>query len=218
MSAQSGVPEPLAVVKVGGSLLDFPELPRRLEELLRALWAGGMRPVLIAGGGPAADLARGWDAAFDLGEERAHRLALSAMGLNARLLAEVIHGARLVADRTGLASAWDGGRIPVLDTAPFLEEEEARAAASPLPHRWSATSDSVAGWIALRLEAAELVLVKSAPPPPQATLWDLAAQGYVDRDLPEMAAPIKAVSVVDLRGGREGGAISRRVIPNARRR
>ena len=48
----------LTVIKVGGSLFDWPELPRRLTELIDARQAADRdeRLVLIAGGGAAADL------------------------------------------------------------------------------------------------------------------------------------------------------------------
>ena len=45
------------------------------------------RIVLIAGGGPAADMVRGLDRIHGLGDETAHRLALHAMDLTAIVLA-----------------------------------------------------------------------------------------------------------------------------------
>ncbi len=63
----------LVVIKVGGSLFDWPELPRRLaafldrnrshEPCLRE------QAVLIAGGGPFADIIRTMDKTHSLGDE-----------------------------------------------------------------------------------------------------------------------------------------------------
>ena len=41
------------VIKVGGSLLDLPDLPARLDRWLTA--RGGAKPMLVVGGGVVAD-------------------------------------------------------------------------------------------------------------------------------------------------------------------
>ena len=83
----------LTVIKVGGSLFDWPELPRRLTEMIDAHQAAHREEhlVLIAGGGPAADVVRALDRVHDLGDRRAHRLALHVMDLTAIILAELLH-------------------------------------------------------------------------------------------------------------------------------
>src|SRR5262249_42007524 len=60
---------PLAVVKVGGSLFDWPELPGRLTGYLKArqVKVGAEHTVLVAGGGPAADWIRRLDEIQHLG-------------------------------------------------------------------------------------------------------------------------------------------------------
>ena len=52
---------------------------------------------------------------------------------------------------------------------------------------WDVTSDSLAAWLALRLGARGVVLVKSCPVPAQATPAELAAAGIVDRAFPGYA-------------------------------
>src|SRR5271165_5143987 len=91
---------PPVVIKVGGSLLDWPELPGRLAAFLARCRdedpAGGGTFLLMAGGGPAADLIRTMDRIHGLGDARAHWLAIRAMDLTAQLLSALLPGATVV--------------------------------------------------------------------------------------------------------------------------
>jgi aspartokinase-like uncharacterized kinase len=124
----------IAVVKVGGSLLDWIELPSRLAGFLedhRSRVEGG-RTVLIAGGGRAADLVRQLDRDHRLGDETAHRLAIRAMDLSAMFLAAILPGS-ITVDRLGaLPAAFHAGQVPVLLAGPILEEIE-RPGIAPCP-------------------------------------------------------------------------------------
>ncbi len=73
------------------------------------------------------------------------------------LLTEVLEGAALVHGPQEIAGACAAGRLPVLAPYRWLCEED------PLPHSWVVTSDSIAAWVAGRLGARRLILVKSAP-------------------------------------------------------
>src|SRR4030095_14560394 len=86
----------------------------------------------------------------------------------------------------------------ILDPRRFLNEVEPQARGDVLPHTWSVTTDSIAARLAEVLGADELVLLKSADPPPSATLADLAG-GYVDGHFPTAAANIACVRYVNLR-------------------
>jgi aspartokinase-like uncharacterized kinase len=103
------------VIKVGGSLLDWPGLPARLAEVL----AGQTRRVvLIVGGGRAVDWVRDLDRWHGLGEERAHALALRALDLTAHLLAALVPGLEVVPgiDALGDGSQAIGARAPLTPT------------------------------------------------------------------------------------------------------
>ena len=69
----------LAVLKVGGSLFDWPELPLRLAAYLgsRRALDPFERPVLIAGGGPAVDWKTQGFRRISLGFERYERVELA---------------------------------------------------------------------------------------------------------------------------------------------
>ena len=61
---------PPVVVKVGGSLLDWPELNTRLNRFLAS--HSDRNLILVAGGGPVADVIRVLDRTHELGEEKSH--------------------------------------------------------------------------------------------------------------------------------------------------
>ena len=79
---------PLAVVKVGGSLYDLPDLGPRLRAWLKQAPAADF--LIVPGGGPTADVIRDLDRIHRLGEEKAHSLALAALRLNAWFLATLL--------------------------------------------------------------------------------------------------------------------------------
>jgi aspartokinase-like uncharacterized kinase len=183
------------VVKVGGSLFDRPDLGPRLRR-----WLADNAPrevILVPGGGALADVVRTLDRTHGLGEEKAHWLALRTMAVNAELLAALLPGACVI-DGPDLAELlWEQGRWPVLDAFAFCEADEADA--GRLPHTWAVTSDSVAARVAVAAGADELVLLKSAPPPPtDVAAW--AEAGYVDDWLPSaLAGTAVRLRAVDLR-------------------
>jgi 5-(aminomethyl)-3-furanmethanol phosphate kinase len=203
-------PGRLAVVKVGGSLLGWPELPRRLTECLLARKADDPAEaiVLIAGGGPAADWIRSLDQVHKLGDEAAHRLAVRALDLTAAVLARLLSRSIMVEGLEALAGARDSEMTPILVPRTVLNEIE-RPGAAPLPASWDVTSDSIAARIAVHLEARSLVLIKSASVPAGATRDDAARLGLVDPMLPHAARSIPQVEIIDLRSD----PLDRRILP-----
>src|SRR5205823_2457906 len=104
---------PLAVVKVGGSLYDMPDLGPRLRAWLRA--EAGPDVLLVPGGGPAADVVRDLDRIHRLGEEDAHWLALGALQMNAMFLALLLSPADVI---TRPEQAGSG--VTILDALQFF--------------------------------------------------------------------------------------------------
>ena len=151
---------PTAVVKLGGSLLDLHDLAQRLDQL-RPEW--GARPLLVVGGGEAADLVRAWDQLHGLGEERAHWLALDSLALTARLLAS-LWPAACVTQRANYQAVWGEERIPLAITREWFEDSLAEQAPTP-PHSWHTTTDTIAAWIASSTRAESLWMLKSVPCP-----------------------------------------------------
>jgi aspartokinase-like uncharacterized kinase len=182
----------LIIVKVGGSLIDRPDLGPRLRD-----WLDRHAPresVLVPGGGRFVDIVRELDRLHGLGDETAHRMALRAMTMTADLLAAMLPESCVI-DGPDLAElVWEQNRRPILDALPFCESDESGA----LPHTWDATSDSIAARLAVVAGATELVLLSAPPPPGNVTEW--ATCGYVDAWLPRVLAGTQIeLRAVDLR-------------------
>ncbi len=151
---------PIVVVKVGGSLLDWPPLPDRLPPFLAAL--GEVRPLLIVGGGQMVDALRDLDRVHQIGQARSHALALRILDVTARLLVDLVAGTTFVTQLVDLDRTWDNGTIPVLAPRHCLNDDDRLDPADALPHSWAVTSDSIAARVATLVGAEELVLLKSA--------------------------------------------------------
>jgi aspartokinase-like uncharacterized kinase len=191
---------PLSVVKVGGSLLDWPELPERLADFLKTHRAAEpcARFAFIAGGGKAVALVRELDRIHRLGDQAAHLLALRAMDMTAALLSKLIPRSMLVDRMADLGAAWNADLVPILVARPILGEID-RSEIGPLPESWDATSDSIAARIAACLGAERLILLKSAALPRGATRRDASRLGLVDPLLPELSHALARVEYLNIR-------------------
>ncbi|MCX7418433.1 MAG: hypothetical protein NT013_02705 [Planctomycetia bacterium] len=201
----------VAILKLGGSLLDLPDLCVRLQAVFANF--DGDRPLLICGGGEAADLVRRWHDCFELDEERSHWLALEAIRLNQRLLLDLLPKLELVSNRAAAESAWRRDRVPLLDLAEFVRTEEALVEPTErLPHCWDVTSDSLAAWVAARWPADRLILLKSVDLPDAQTddSEQLASAGLIDSFFPQLTNSIPTIAWINLR--REGNIIWRALI------
>ena len=138
------------VVKLGGSFAYSPDLKNWLAAIARC--AG--RVVIVPGGGPFADQVRSAQAHMGFDNRAAHRMALLAMEQYGCAI-KSLHEAVSLADspdaiRRGLVS----GQIPV-----WLPSHMALDA-SNIPQSWDVTSDSLAAWLAGKIGAERLLLVK----------------------------------------------------------
>lgn len=183
---------PVRVVKVGGSLLGRPELPAVLHAWLADQTAD--HTVLIAGGGELVEVIRAADRTHQLGEKSAHWLAIAAMHVSAKLLAKLVPQATYVDSWNELRERTTMPGVTIFDIEQFMRKVEPNLPGRKLPESWDVTSDSIAARVAVALAARELVLLKSAPTShPEATLSELAAEGYVDRFLPQLQDELPAV-------------------------
>jgi aspartokinase-like uncharacterized kinase len=197
----------VSILKVGGSVLTLPDLVDRLQHVIQKFGIAG--PVLVTGGGSAADTIRRLQPICGLSSEVAHWLAIDSMTQNAQWLARLHRQIVCVPDRDSAQAAIVSGLLPALHCTAFLRHEELpledSSAAAPqimtecrLPCSWSVTSDSIAAWIAARWPAARLWMLKSCDAG-ASDLKTLAKEGRVDRFFPHVAAELSELHWINLR-------------------
>jgi aspartokinase-like uncharacterized kinase len=140
------------VIKLGGSLLGAPELARWLEILVE--YSDG-KVVIVPGGGLFANSVREAQQISNASDEVAHRLALLAMDQFGILLAGLNSGLVTASSELELAErGWQHRGIVWLPSKMALAD-------SSIPQNWQVTSDSLSAWLANKLGAEQLILVKS---------------------------------------------------------
>lgn len=159
------------VVKLGGSLARSP----RLGEWLQALATSQVSVAVVPGGGAFADQVRESQNRWRFGDAAAHHMALLAMDQMGRMFAALEPSLRLCAHIEEFHTAYANGESAVwLPSSMTLGRDD-------IEESWDVTSDSLAAWLAGRLGAGSLLLVKSAEPPQGRTdVAELARCGLVD--------------------------------------
>jgi len=176
------------IVKLGGSLLDLPGLADRVSAAIEDV----CYPILVTGGGAAAERVRAWHRAGWLNDVEAHWHAIAAMSHNASTLVESSDGLTLVEslEQAVLTLQHDG--MPVLDVFAVLKKVEYdECEQSHLPSSWDVTSDSIAAWLSGRLNGAVRLLksVDVGPTPTQ----------HLDRYFPQAAVHLDQIEWFNLR-------------------
>jgi 5-(aminomethyl)-3-furanmethanol phosphate kinase len=161
------------VVKFGGSFARS----AHLRDWIKAFAACAGRIVLVPGGGPFADTVRSTQSAIGFDENAAHHMALLAMEQYGRALVS-LDGALVAADSADvIRRELAAGRVPV-----WMPTRMALGAAD-LTASWEVTSDSLAAWLAGRIGAGRLFLVKHVElSADRARCDDLAAKAVVDKE------------------------------------
>jgi aspartokinase-like uncharacterized kinase len=193
----------IRIVKVGGSLFEFPDLPSVLTR-----WIATQSPahhVLIAGGGRMAEQIREIDRARKLNAEAVHWACIGLLTASARLLAAILPESRLVERINVLQQlvARPGNEVLVFAVEEFLRNQKNASAGFDLPAGWEVTSDSIAASLAVTLQASELVLLKSTDLPARLTRGSAADAGLVDAYFPIASQCLPAIRWVNLRNARE---------------
>jgi aspartokinase-like uncharacterized kinase len=166
------------VVKLGGSLYDAPEL----DDWLAAIAAHGAgKVVVVPGGGRFADAVRDAQRSLGFDDLVAHNMAVLAMAQGAQWLHARCDALRLVDSADALADTLAAGHVALWQAL------DARRDAPDELTSWDVTSDSLAAWLAERLRAQRLLMVKRDAPPPYADLAELAENGYVDAEFARFA-------------------------------
>jgi 5-(aminomethyl)-3-furanmethanol phosphate kinase len=168
----------MIVLKLGGSLANS----GGLAACLGALAALPGEIVVVPGGGVFADAVRVAQPRFGFSDRAAHRMAILAMEQYALMLVDRLPRLRPC---VGIGEM----RRAAADGAPAIWLPATLALADPtIPQSWDVTADSLAAWLARRLGAERLVLVKSVAAPRPLDIAALAADGLVDKMFPAFFA------------------------------
>ena len=165
------------VVKIGGSLLGSPELERWLEIFVK--YSDG-NIIIVPGGGIFADAVREAQKLTKISDACAHKIAVLAMDQFGLVLANM--NPLLATAKTECEideRTWQHRAIVWLPSHMVLADDT-------IPQSWDVTSDSIAAWLAKKLNATQLVLVKSDKPSEnQLCLKQMTADGVVDEAFSE---------------------------------
>jgi 5-(aminomethyl)-3-furanmethanol phosphate kinase len=158
------------VVKLGGSFA-FSE---QLRNWIEALAACAGEVVIVPGGGPFADAVRLAQTRMGFDDRAAHQMALLAMEQYGRALASFNSALSPATSVSAIRQHLDADRVPVwMPSSMVLSADVAQS--------WEVTSDSLAAWLAARIGADRVFLVKHAKnTSARAALKDLIAAGIVD--------------------------------------
>ncbi len=170
------------VVKLGGSLLDRPDLGAAL-----AKWLSDQTPdrqiVLLVGGGKYVDSLREYQRRFTISDEAAHWLAIELLDATSNLVGQLLPEMPAVATIEEIGQS-DSPTVRIVPSN-WLRKDESQQPGTPLGVGWRVTSDSIAARLAEILGAERLTLLKSRDWSPTAGAgdWQTAAElGYVDAD------------------------------------
>ncbi|MDY6964501.1 MAG: amino acid kinase [Halobacteriota archaeon] len=130
------------VVKIGGSLIDHGR--EIIDHLAYYSSASGSEIIVVPGGGPFSDVVR--KHSDDLTLDTAHWMAILAMNQFGLFLSD--------RTKSKVIESFDQLGEGVLILLPYKLLKEI----DPLPHSWRVTSDTIAAWVAVQLEA-ELIKV-----------------------------------------------------------
>jgi aspartokinase-like uncharacterized kinase len=137
--------------------------------------------VIVPGGGDFADQVRASQRKWKFDDRTAHRMALLAMQQYALLLASFSPEFVPAGSPAEIGAVLRGNRVAVW--MPDVRELDREG----IPAAWDITSDSLSAWLARKLRADRLVLVKSAPQRAlSAGPEELVRRGVLDPAFPEI--------------------------------
>jgi aspartokinase-like uncharacterized kinase len=166
------------IVKLGGSLLSSPALKGWLDSLVQF---GDGKVVIVPGGGLFAEAVRDVQSKTGVSDEIAHQMAVVAMDQYATLMTGLNPKLALASSELEIAECgWQHKAIVWKPSYMVLADEG-------LPKTWDLTSDSLAAWLAAKLNAKHLLVVKSVTSSADLGVDDLVANGTLDPCFPSYA-------------------------------
>jgi aspartokinase-like uncharacterized kinase len=161
------------IVKLGGSMGRDPVLKEWLETLVEL---GSGRVVIVPGGGGFADEVREQQDLWRFGDLAAHNMAVLAMAQMALMMQGICPALALATSDADLRRTVQAARVPVWLPFEVLREQR------DMLTNWGVSSDSLAAWLANRLNAEELLLVKACSIEPSMDVARCVEAGIVDQE------------------------------------
>jgi aspartokinase-like uncharacterized kinase len=140
------------VIKLGGSLLSSGRLNEWLSIIIEF---GKGKLVIVPGGGCFADQVREAQKKWKFDDKAAHQMALLAMEQTAYLLKSVAPDLSLTDSTEGIEEVVNLNKVPVWLPCKMIDT------CQDITSNWNVTSDSLALWLAGKLNAEHTMLVKS---------------------------------------------------------
>lgn len=137
----------VTVVKIGGSLF-----PKYTKELCEYLTKSEEKLVLVNGGGTLANNIREFNKINSFSEDINHWNAIKCMDIIGNFIADENKDIIPITDLKEIESIHKSNKIPLILTYELMRKED------PLKHSWDVTSDSIACWIANKINAKLLIL------------------------------------------------------------
>ncbi|MCL2642349.1 MAG: hypothetical protein FWD52_02365 [Candidatus Bathyarchaeota archaeon] len=155
----------LNVIKIGGSLAQNPQTLQALCQKLNTL-SNKHQIVIVPGGGKFADCVREADKQFTLSKTTSHHMAILAMNQYGLLLADLMKPNSQTTDNLKTAKTkTHTDLITIFLPSKLLTQNNTKNKKDnkegELPNSWEVTSDTIAAYIAKKLDAKKLVLIKN---------------------------------------------------------
>jgi aspartokinase-like uncharacterized kinase len=140
------------VVKVGGSLSLYPEKLRTLCLKISEI-SKEQKLIVVPGGGEFADVVRCLDKSFHLSRSTSHGMAILGMDQYGMLLSDLMPGSITTHKLEEINNYFYLNKLPIFLPSHLLLREDS------LENSWAVTSDSIAVYIASRLQVTKVLLV-----------------------------------------------------------
>jgi aspartokinase-like uncharacterized kinase len=157
----------MKVIKLGGSLLETGQIFDCLKHILKS----NEQIVVVCGGGDFANQVRKAQKKWRFDDVAAHEMAILAMRQTA-IMCQNLRPEFVIA-----SSVSEIKKHPFVIWSPNIAELNA----AKIPATWEITSDSLAAWLAKKLNANELVVVKSCKIDSETAITKLIEQGVIDK-------------------------------------
>src|SRR5215471_15853620 len=159
------------IIKLGGSFA----FSAHLKDWVNAIVDCGGHAIIVPGGGPFADAVRAAQVRMGFDDRAAHHMGLLAMEQYGCAIKSLHEKLSLAETLDSIRSGLIDGRVPVWLPSRMI------SGAADVPQSWEVTSDSLAVWLAGKIGAERLVLVKHIEQTGGTMrVADLAAHGIVD--------------------------------------